>query len=294
MPTVVFIDGAPFAPEHAVVSVFDRGFLYGDSVFETIRTYSGRCFALTEHVARLARSARSVFIDLPLPAQELEAEIERAVAHAGNPESYVRVMITRGSGPMGLDTSFDAKPRRVIIAGPLASPPPESYEHGIDVITYRTLRTAEATEASSAKIGNYLVAVLALREARAAGAAEALIVDGSGNVGEGASSNVFAVIDGQLCTPPETAGILPGITRAVILELAEVSLRPLSVDDLGRAEEIFITSSIRELLPVVHVDGAAVGDGKPGPRARELHRRFLEKVSNIMAMGSGAGSLKGP
>ncbi len=289
MPTLVTIDGRAFAPEDAVISVFDRGFLYGDSVFETIRTYGGRCFALEEHVQRLESSARSVFIELPTSTSSLTTEIERAVAQAGNGESYVRVMVTRGSGPLGLDSNFEAQPRRVIIVGPLVSPPAESYEHGIDVVTYRTLRTAEATDAASAKIGNYLVAVLAMREARAAGAAEALFVDAGGHVAEGASSNVFAVIGGQLVTPPESAGILPGITRRLVLELCEetgrsVSLRPLAQSELSQADEIFITSSIRELLPVVRVDGIAVADGKPGPVARALHRQFLKKVSSIMGL----------
>jgi branched-chain amino acid aminotransferase len=198
-------------------------------------------------------------------------------------------MVTRGSGPLGLDSGFEAEPRRVIIAGPLVPPPAESYERGIDVVTYRTLRTAEATDAASAKIGNYLVAVLAMRAARAAGAAEALFVDAGGYVVEGASSNVFAVFGGQLVTPPESAGILPGITRSLILELCKetgrsVTLRPLAASELAGADEIFITSSIRELLAVVGVDGGRVSDGKPGPVARQLHRQFLEKVNVIMGI----------
>ncbi len=287
--TRVFIDGVPHEAEAAKVSVFDRGFLYGDSVFETLRTYGGRPFALPEHMARLERSAEAVCIALPAPCAELSAEVESAIVATGNPESYVRVIVTRGSGPLGLDTGFEAHPLRVVIVGPLSPPPAEAYERGIGVVTYRTQRVAEATEAAGTKVGNYLVAVLAMRNARAAGASEALIVDGAGNVVEGATSNVFVVRAGRLWTPPVEAGILPGITRSFLLQVAaelglEVELRPVPVGDLASADEVFVSSSIRELLPVVRVDGRAVGVGSPGPVTLRLYRGFREKVREVMGL----------
>jgi branched-chain amino acid aminotransferase len=289
MTTLVMIDGEIVPSERATISVLDRGFLYGDSVFETIRTYGGRPFALGEHIARLEKSAERVFIQLPVPASTIEAEVERAVAAANNPESYMRVMVTRGSGPLGLDFDRVENPVRVVIVGPLVPPPPQAYADGIGVVSYRTRRAAEDTEAVGAKVGNYLVAVLAVREARQAGAAEALVVDGDGNVVEGASSNVFAVFGSTLVTPPEEAGILAGITRAHLLEVArelglDVRLEPLPLERLGRADEVFISSSIRELLPVVRIDGTAVADGRPGPMTRRLHAAFLEKVRKIMGL----------
>jgi branched-chain amino acid aminotransferase len=283
------IDGRIVEPDAAVISVFDRGFLYGDSVFETIRTYEGQPFALTEHVARLERSAERVFIPLPLPPQAIAEEVREVVRRAGNAESYVRVMVTRGSGPLGLEADRAERPARVVIVAPLVPPPAEAYGQGISVVTYRTRRAAEDTDAVGAKVGNYLVAVLAMREARAAGAAEALIVDGRGHVVEGATSNLFAGFDGALVTPPEEAGILPGITRAFLLEVAgelgvELRLEPIPLERLLGADELFVSSSIRELLPVVRVDDQPIGDGRPGELTRRLHLGFREKVRKIMGL----------
>lgn len=294
MSTLVFIDGVEHQPEAARVSVFDRGFLYGDSVFETLRTYGGRPFALAEHLTRLGQSAARVFIDLPISLAALSAEIEQAVARAGNAESYVRVIVTRGSGPMGLDTGFDAKPLRAIIVAPLSAPAPELYRDGIAVVLYRTQRVAEATDAAGTKVGNYLVAVLAMRHARAVGASEALIVDHAGNVVEGATSNLFAVRGGRLITPPEEAGILPGITRALLIGVAAeqgipVELRPLSVGEVLSADELCISSSIRELLPVVRVDSQPIGTGRPGPTTERLLRAFREKARGLAGLSASAG-----
>ncbi len=294
MTTLVMLDGELRSPEEARVSVFDRGFLFGDSVFETVRTYGGRPFRLEEHLQRLERSADRVFIELPASLDTLAQEVAESIASAGNPESYVRIVVTRGSGPLGLDSGFEAKPTRVVIVAPLSPPPPSFYVDGIKVVTYRTQRNAEGTEAAGAKVGNYLVAVLAMRQARAHGAAEALIVDAAGTITEGASSNVFALIDGEWVTPPEDAGILPGITRRTILEVckeqsAPVRLRALSLDDMARAQEVFVCSSIREILPVVSIDGRSVGGGTPGELTRSLLAQFRNKVNNIMGLGPGSG-----
>lgn len=283
--SLVLIDGQAHAPDTARVSVFDRGFLYGDSVFETLRTYSGTPFALGEHVARLEQSARLVGIRVPLTSAELSAEVERAIELAGFAESSVRVMVTRGQGEkLGLDPALAHSPLRVIIVSELAALPAEKYEHGIAAISYRAQRVADGTDAVGAKLGNYLVAVLATEAARAAGAEEALLVDAEGRVLEGATSNVFVVRAGRLSTPPLSLGILAGITRAHVLELArelrlEVEERPLLSSELGGVDELFISSSIRELVPVIRVDGQLIGSGVPGPLAARLLAAFRQRAS---------------
>ncbi|XXX77628.1 aminotransferase class IV [Sorangium sp. So ce134] len=317
-------------PEEAKVSVYDRGFLYGDSVFETIRTYGGEPFALEEHLARLERSAARIAIALPIPRDELGREVcalVRAAAEgagavagsagaaaglAGAPgsagaaagstgtagsaaplESYVRVMLTRGSGPLGLDPALAGAPLRVILVEPLKPLPGALYREGISAITTRTQRAGDA--APGAKISNYLESLLALREARAAGAHEALILDPSGHVVEGTTSNVFLVerrppahegaaeAGHLLITPPKEAGILVGITRANVIDVAgelgiPVCCEPVTMARLLAAEEAFITSSLREIVPVVRVDGHAIGAGVPGPKTRSLHAAFRKKV----------------
>jgi len=282
------LNGVIETPERALVSVFDRGFLYGDSVFEVLRTYGGRPCALGRHMARLERSAARVFIPLPIPGAELAAEIRSAVEAANNAESYVRVMLTRGVGQtIGLDPALARAPTRVVMVTELHAPPPEVYEQGVSVISYRTQRVADATEAAGAKIGNYLTAVLATREARAAGAHEALVLDAQGQVVEGSTSNVFALRGRELVTPPESAGILLGITRGFVLEAARdlglaVAERTLSVEELLGSDEVFISSSIRELVPVVKVDGTTVASGSPGPLTLKLLRGFREKIIHSM------------
>jgi len=279
----VSIDGVIVEPGNARVSVYDRGFLYGDAVFEVLRTYAGVPFALDEHVARLRRSAERVFIVLPVEDGILRDDIERAIAAAGNGESYVRVIVTRGAGPLSLDPDPAGAPLRVILVEPVAPPPRDAYAHGIAVILVHSRRATDDTSAAGAKVGNYLANLLALREAKARGAQEALIVDPRGHVVEGASSNVFVVQAGRLATPPESAGILAGITRAHILAAARelgvpIEERDLSTADLMGADEAFLTSSIRELLAIVQVDGRPVGGGVPGPVSRALHRSFRQRV----------------
>jgi branched-chain amino acid aminotransferase len=281
---VVAIDGAVLAPEQATVSVYDRGFLYGDAVFEVLRTYGGRPFALAEHLTRLRRSAERVFIAPPVDDATLAREVEAAIVAARGDEAgeaYVRIVVTRGSGPLSLDPDTASHPLRVILVEPVTPPPRDTYLHGIALASIATRRAVDDTAASGAKVANYLPNLLALREARARGAQEALIVDGRGHVVEGASSNVFVAKAGRVATPPESAGILAGITRAHVLAAARdlgipVDERTLQPDDVYGADEVFITSSIREIVPVVRVDDRAIGSGTPGPVARALHRRFRE------------------
>jgi branched-chain amino acid aminotransferase len=280
---VVMIDGElrPAGAQH--VSVFDRGFLYGDSVFETLRTYGGVVFGLAEHLERLARSAGLVFIDLPVPLATLEAEVLQAIRAGANPESYVRLMITRGQAALGLDPALAEQPIRVIIVQPLTTPPERHYTQGVAAVSYRTQREVDATSAVGAKVGNYLVSVLAMREAGRVGAVEALIVGARGEVLEGGSSNVFLVEQGRLVTPDVSAGILAGITRAHALEVARelgipVELRTPTLEQAYAADELFISSSIRELMPVVRLDERTIGSGRPGPVFMRLRKAFRERV----------------
>jgi branched-chain amino acid aminotransferase len=293
---VVAIDGCVVAPEQAVVSVYDRGFLYGDAVFEVFRTYGGRPFALDEHLLRLRKSAERVFIHLPVDDATLRGEIEAAVAAAAladglargegaraDSEWYVRVVVTRGSGPLSLDPQTAVKPLRVVLVEPVVPPARDAYVQGIALATVAVRRTVDGTSAAGAKVTNYLSNLLALREAKAQGAQEALVLDARGHVVEGASSNVFAVRDGAVATPPESAGILVGITREHVIRAARalgtaLEERELLPPDIYGADEVFITSSIREILPVVRVDGRAIGGGTVGPVTRALHRRFRQDV----------------
>lgn len=281
MGRLAVIDGIVRAPAEAVVSVYDRGFLYGDSVFETVRTYGGVLFALDEHLSRLEDSALKMGLELPVPRSELADETTRAVAAAGNEESYARIMLTRGSGPVGLDPELAEKALRVILVEPLSVPPPDHYEHGIKAHCVETVRASDA--ADNAKLGNYLASALALRKARQAGAHEALVVNRDGLVVEGTTSNVFAVKDGVLVTPPLDSGVLAGITRQRVLDIAgaeglKVELRAMTPDEIVQSDELFLTSSIREILPVVSVDGRQISDGRPGPLTRRLHRGFRRLV----------------
>lgn len=285
MARSVSIDGTLTRPEDARVSVYDRGFLYGDGVFETLRTYGGIPFAIEEHMQRLEASARAVGIALPVSGRALANEVVEAIRAAGNPESSARIMITRGQGPLGLDPALATVPLRVILVEPITPLPAALYKDGVAVVTVRTDRAADA--APGAKVSNYLASMLALQQARAAGAHEALILDAAGHVLEGTTSNFFLVVGGALLTAP-TGHILAGITRAHVIAVAadegiEVRYGTIERSDLKGAEEAFLTSSLREILPVVKVDGELIGSGQPGPITRRLHAAFRKKtgVSDI-------------
>ncbi|MDP9035496.1 MAG: aminotransferase class IV, partial [Myxococcota bacterium] len=282
----VMIDGVLLSPENAKVSVYDRGFLFGDAVFEVLRTYGRKPFALEEHLSRLRRSAQSVFIELPVDEPTLNSEVLAALTAVGDTDgdSYVRIVVTRGIGPLTLDPHTAGCPARVILVEPVAPPPRAAYVSGIAVVLVPTRRAVEDTSAAGAKVTNYLPNLLALREAKGRAAQEALIVDVAGHVVEGATSNVFLVSAGVLCTPPVHAGILAGITRASILAAAAdlripTAERTLLPEDIYAADEVFVTSSIREVLPVVLADGRAIGGGVPGHLTRAVHRRFLERLA---------------
>ncbi|NMC71327.1 MAG: aminotransferase [Myxococcales bacterium] len=278
MPLRVNIDGRILREDQARISVLDRGFLYGDSVYEVLRTYGGRLFAEARHLRRLERSAAALAIRLP-PRAWLRRQIRRTVVAAGEAETYVRVIVTRGVGPITLDPTVARRPCTVIIAKAYEPYPDAAYRRGIRVHIPAIRRNAREALDPAVKSGNYLNSVLALGAARRAGFDDALMLDRFGRVTEATSANVFAVLDGTLCTPPLDAGILEGVTRGIVLRLAAADglrcrERHLRRADLRRASEVMLTSTLREVMPVVRIDRAVVGDGRPGPVARRLRERL--------------------
>ncbi|HTT69855.1 MAG TPA: aminotransferase class IV [Anaeromyxobacteraceae bacterium] len=294
MDTVVNLNGRLVPPGEAVVSVFDRGFLYGDSVYEVVRTYRSRPFEIDRHLARLGRSAERLALALPWSAAECRVEIARALeaAREGAPadpeaapwnagERSIRVIMTRGAGELGLDPALAKDPLAIVMVTPLRAPPLAAYRSGVACRVVGIRHDAPEAVDTTAKTGAHLANVLAVSEARRYGAHEALLLDRDGLVTEGASSNVFAVRGGRLETPPLAVGILEGVTRGIVLGLAraagiEVRELPLQPAALAEAEELFITSTAREVLPVTTLDGRPVGAGRVGAMTTRLHALFRE------------------
>ncbi len=277
---IAVINGATCAEHEARISAFDRGFLFGDGVLETLRTYGGEPFELEAHLARLTESAAALGIRVPCRLNELADEIRHAIQVAGNPESAIRVVLSRGEGPLGLDPSEATNPTRAVLVDELRTPSESLVRRGLRLRCIRTVRAADA--APSAKLTNYVAAILATRDARACGDDEAAIVDGHGRVIEGSTFNVFAVRNRRISTPPVEPGVLDGITRRIVLELAReaglaVDLVASTPVDLAKADEVFVTSTFREVLAVSHVDGQPVRLA-PGPLTRALHAAFRRRV----------------
>jgi branched-chain amino acid aminotransferase len=279
----VFVNGNITGPEAAVVPVFDRGFLFGDSVFETIGTLRGRLFALDEHLGRLDRSAALIGLEVPSRAH-IESAIASTLAAAGNAESRVRVIVTRGGDlPGDLDPASADNPRLVVIVQPLVGPTEEMYRDGVAVEIVSVTRNNATAIDPQVKSGNYLNNLLALGEARRrrAGVHEAILCSPDGFVAEGATSNVFMVRGGTLWTPALGVGLLEGVTRGKVLTLARAAAIACDEtrfvpDDLRGADEAFLTSAARGILPVTRVDGRPVGQGMPGPVTRRLMALYAE------------------
>jgi branched-chain amino acid aminotransferase len=274
----VHINGQVLPPEEAKISVFDRGFLYGDSVYETIGTAYGRLFALGEHLVRLERSAQRIGLRAP-PRAAVERAVAETVAAAGNPESRVRVILSRGCGKLDLDPASADDTQLVVIVWPLGAPTPEMYARGVAVAIVSVARNSPRAIDPAVKSGNYLNNVMALGEARRAGAYEAILCAADGSVAEGSTSNVFVVKGGVVRTPGPEIGILDGITRAKVLALCRANDVPLvettlSPEELRGADEVFITSATRNVLPVTRVDEQVIGAGGPGPVTRRLMALF--------------------
>jgi len=286
MASKVWIDGAPVDAAEARVPVFDRGFLYGDSVYEVLRTFDGRPFELSPHLDRLEHSAEGLQMRLP-PRAEIVRAVEETLRAAGEPNAYVRIVVTRGAGEIALDPAAADEPRLIVIVKQVSLPPKSAYDDGVEVAIVGRSRSSPAapgqTVDPSVKSGNYLVSVLALAEARRRGAYEAILCDGVGRITEGGSSNFFIVAGGRVVTAPVSAGILEGITRRMVIGLVRgagiaVDEMPLWPSDLKRADEAFLTSSVRGVVPIARVDGAALGAGKPGPITRQVMALYDRKT----------------
>jgi branched-chain amino acid aminotransferase len=283
MDPKVYINGKLFDKSEARVSVFDHGLLYGDGVFEGIRAYSGRVFRLQQHVDRLFESAKGIHLEIPIPREAMADAIRQTLATNKLTDAYIRVVITRGAGSLGLDPRKTTDPQVIIITDKIALYPPELYEHGLKIITAATTRNHPNAVNPRIKSLNYLNNILGKIEATQAGCLEALMLNHKGEVAECTGDNVFVVHHGVIHTPSADSGILEGITRAAVIELARaaghtVIERTLDRLDVFKAEECFLTGTAAELIPVVECDGRIIGDGRPGPITRELRQRFQALV----------------
>jgi branched-chain amino acid aminotransferase len=281
----VWIDGAPIDAAEARVSVFDRGFLYGDSVYEVTRTFNGVAFALDEHLDRLERSAAGILMQTP-PRDEIARAVRETIAASGLTDAYVRIVVTRGAGEISLDPAAATDgPRLIVIVRPVKPPPPELYRDGVEVAIVGRTRFSPAMPTATVdpqvKSGNYLGSVIAIAEARKRHAYEAILCDNVGRITEGSSSNFFIVSGRRVATPPLSVGLLEGITRKKVMELLRANKiglaeQPLWPIDLSRADEAFLTSSVRGVLPITRVDGQPIGDGKVGPITRRVLALYAE------------------
>lgn len=289
MSGVASIDGRVVALSGALVPVVDRGFLYGDAVFEALRTYRGEADALEQHLSRLSRSCSILGIDLPVPLSVLAVEVREAIAAVPEPEHYVRLMITRGDLPEGLAPKGQQRARRVILVRPLVLVPESLYADGLRV---STVVAPPSALTAGAKPSAYLTNLLALGAAQRQGRDDALLLGAHGELLEGATSSLFLVQGRTLCTPPLALGILPGITRDRIWTVAErlgLSVREklLFVHDAYRADELLLTSSVRQVVGVAAVDGCTIGSGRPGPITRQVAAAYRAEVGLDPAGSAG-------
>ncbi len=279
MSPKIYINGKLFDKADAKISVYDHGLLYGDGVFEGIRVYAGKVFRLKEHLDRLYDSARAVALEIPLtPAQMAEA-VESTVKANAKKEGYIRLVVTRGSGSLGLDPRKTSDPQVIIIVDDIVMYPQELYDHGMEIVTAATIRNHPNALNPRVKSLNYLNNILAKVEGVRAGCHEALMLNVRGEVAEATGDNVFIVKHGVLKTPPPDAGVLEGVTRNAVMELARaagvpVQEPPLTRHDVYTADECFLTGTAAEVIPIVKVDGRPIGNGKPGPITRQLREAF--------------------
>ena len=279
MPMQVYISGKFFDKENAKISVFDHGFLFGDGVFEGMRSYNGKVFRLREHMIRLWNSAKALMIEMPITIEAMETAVDETLKINGIKDGYIRLIVTRGIGTLGLDAHLCKNPQVVIIADHLALYPQEHYEKGLEIVTASTVRTNPSMVSPQVKSLNYLNNILAKIEGHQAGCGEVLMLNMKGEVAECSGDNIFIIRQGTLHTPPPEAGILEGITRQTVLEIAadmKIPLReaPMTRHDIFSADECFLTGSAAELIPVVKLDGRLIGNGKPGIMTKKLLDRF--------------------
>lgn len=277
----IFLDGKFLPESEAKVSVFDHGLLYGDGIFEGIRFYNGRVFKLEEHHDRLWDSARSICLDIPMSREAMTEALLETVRRNDLRDGYIRQIVTRGVGNLGLNPAQCKRPSVIIIATSIALYPKEAYESGLTIVTCATRRPGAAVLNPAVKSLNYLNNVMARIEANLAGADEALLLNDAGNVSECTADNIFVIKHGRIFTPPITAGALRGITRSVIFDIAAELGIPISETDITRhdvfiADECFLTGTAAEAIPVIKADGRQIGSGKPGPITTRVIARFRE------------------
>jgi len=279
MAFLASVNGDILPADQARVSVLDNGFTFGDSVYEVLRTYGGRPFAVPRHLRRLRASASRLGIDVAPTDDDLLGRVRALLHRAGNRESYIRIIVTRGVGDSSYDFDAVSGPTVVMIVKELPPYPERHYSEGIRVAAVDVRRNHPRSLDPGIKSSNLLNNILAVREARARGAEEPVLLSLDGRLAEGASTNVFLVRDGALCTPSLETGILPGITREVVCELApELGIpcreEDLQLPDLLGADEAFLTSTTRDVVPVRQVDGSVIGTGRPGPLTRRVMEAF--------------------
>ena len=282
----IYIDGKYYDEKNAKISVFDHGLLYGDGIFEGIRAYNGRVFKLKEHIDRLFCSAKAILLNLPLTHGELMRAVVDTCRRNKLRDGYIRLVVTRGIGTLGLNPNRCKNPSVIIIADKIQLYPPSYYKNGLEIITVPTVRNLHSALNPAIKSLNYLNNILAKIEANNGGCEEAIMLNAEGFVSECTGDNIFIINGGQLSTPPLSAGALYGITRAVVMELAKdagltVGEPNLTRYDLFNADECFLTGTGAEIIPVVKIDGRVIDKGKPGRATAKLVAKYhaLTKVS---------------
>jgi branched-chain amino acid aminotransferase len=281
MELQIYIDGAFYPEADAKVSVFDHGLLYGDGIFEGIRFYNGRVFRFDEHLDRLWDSARAIALTIPMTKQELEEATLETIRRNGLRDGYIRLLVTRGKGNLGLSPDRCPKASVIIIAATIQLYPPEAYERGMTVVTCGTRRASSAALSPAVKSLNYLNNIMAKVEANIAKADEGLMLNEQGYVAECTGDNVFVVKKGELYTPPTYSGSLQGITWQAVIDIAaelglKVNIREMTRYDIYTADEFFLTGTAAEVIAAVILDSRPIGDGKPGPITNQVIARFRE------------------
>lgn len=283
MSIQVYVNGQYFPKEEAKISVFDHGFLYGDGIFEGIRAYGGRVFRLKEHIDRLYDGARGIMLDIPLTKEEMTEVVLETLRKNKLQDAYIRLVVSRGTGDLGLDPRKCQKPTVICITDKIVLYPEKLYNEGMEIITAATRRNRPEGVNPQMKSLNYLNNIMAKLEANLAGVPEAMLLNTEDYVAECTGDNIFIVKDGVLITPPPFVGILVGITRNAIMELAEkigvkVEEKVFTRYEVFTADECFLSGTAAEAIPVVKVDGRTIADGKPGPVTKKITEAFKELI----------------
>jgi branched-chain amino acid aminotransferase len=303
MAATVNVNGRLFDEQHAVISVFDHGFLYGEGVYETLRTYNGEPFLFDRHMRRFRASAGMLALPVPITNDEIAERFAETVRAAGlgtpgQREAYIRILLTRGVGDLSYDPAATPTPSVVVIVKPHADPPPEAFERGVTVALVPVVRNHPGSVNPQIKSNNLLNSALAMQDAVRRGAFEGLMRNYRGELAEFSTANIFIVRHGAALTPPLDAGVLPGITREFLFEVgAEAGIpvreQTLRDADLFGADEAFLSSTTREIVPIVRVDDRVIAGGQPGPITRDLIGRYRRKAHE-MTLAAAARSGRAP